>query len=310
MDPLDLIKTGRIKRYFRATKKLNVPRLVFHITQRAAGKEPLFVEDSDYLFMLWLMKEISESHSLRMYAFCLMPNHTHFLMSTTEQNLYDAMRDLFSRYAMRFNKKYERKGHLFGGPYRQAICLDDSYLLAASLYIHLNPVRAGLTADPLGYRWSSSRLYCGDRDRQSFVDPNFVLGILPDDVGRKKKYKLLMEKGMELVSGHVLEKQDAIENLRSKLAAAFPSVFALVAKARRIAAQARIDVLSTEEIEGLMIEAKSGVRAASPESRKAKKFLIEQLIARGYKRTEIAEQLGMSRKTVYNLLSNHSDKTV
>jgi putative transposase len=301
MDPIELIKTGRIKRYFRATKKLNVPRLVFHITQRAAGKEPLFVEDSDYLFMLWLMKEMSASHSLRMYAFCLMPNHTHFLMSTTEQNLYDAMRDLFSRYAMRFNKKYERKGHLFGGPYRQATCLDDSYLLAASLYIHLNPVRAGLAADPLSYRWSSCRLYCTERDRQSFVDPNFVLGILPEDGGRKKRYKLLMEKGMELISGHVLEKHDAIENLRSQLAADFPSVFALVAKARRVAAQARIQVLSMEEIEELTTEAKSGVRAASPESRKAKKFLIEQLIARGYKRREIAEQLGISRKTVYNL---------
>jgi putative transposase len=302
MDPIDLIKTGRIKRYFRATKKLNVPRLVFHITQRAAGKEPLFVEDSDYLFMLWLMKEISASHSLKIYAFCLMPNHTHFLMSTTEQNLYDAMRDLFSRYAMKFNKKYERRGHLFGGPYRQAICLDDSYLLAASLYIHLNPVRAGLAADPLSYRWSSCRLYCSQRDRESFVDPNFVLGILPDDAGRKKRYKVLMEKGMELISGHVLEKQDAIENLRSRIASAFPSVFALVAKARQIAAQTEIDILSTEEIQKLMIETKSDVRAPSPESRKAKKFLIEQLIARGYKRTEIAEQLGMSRKTVYNLL--------
>jgi len=39
------------------------------------------------------------------------------------------MRDLFSRYAMMFNRKYERKGHLFAGPYRQAVCLDDGYLL-------------------------------------------------------------------------------------------------------------------------------------------------------------------------------------
>jgi putative transposase len=302
MDPIDLIKTGRIKRYFRATKKLNVPELVFHITQRGAGKEPLFVEESDYLFMLWLMKEICASHTLRIYAFCLMPNHTHFLMSTTEQNLYDAMRDLFSRYAMRFNKKYERKGHLFGGPYRQATCLEDSYLLAASLYIHLNPVRAGLAEDPLRYRWSSCRLYCTDRDRQSFVDPGFVLGLLPEESGRKRRYKVLLEKGKDLISGHVLEKQDSIEKLRSKLAAAFPSVFALVARAKRVAAQTGMDVLSTEEIERLMSQVRSGAQPTSPESREAKKFLIEQLIARGYKRMEIAEQLGLSRKTVYNLL--------
>ena len=115
MDAIDLINEGKIKRYFRATRKLNTPDLVYHITQRAAGKEPLFIEESDYLFMLGMLKEISQNHALRIYAFCLLPNHLHLLFSTLKGNLYDAMRDLFSRYAMRFNRKYERKGHLFGG---------------------------------------------------------------------------------------------------------------------------------------------------------------------------------------------------
>ena len=52
MDPLELIRDGKIKRYFRATRKLNAPNMVSHITQRAAGKEPLFLEDEDYLAML------------------------------------------------------------------------------------------------------------------------------------------------------------------------------------------------------------------------------------------------------------------
>ena len=155
MDIEDLIRSGKIKRFFRATRKLNVPQLVLHVTQRAAGKEPLFLEDADYLYLVWLLKEISTSHHLMIYAFCLMPNHLHLLFSTEGPNLYDAMRDLFARYATRFNRKYGRRGHLFGGPYRQAICLDDSYLIAASLYIHLNPVRANLADDPQRYRWSS-----------------------------------------------------------------------------------------------------------------------------------------------------------
>ena len=82
------------------------------VTQRAAGKEPLFLENSDYLFMLGLLKEIADKYSLRIYAFCLMPNHAHLLFSPQEDNLYDAMRDLFSIYAKKFNWKYERKGHL------------------------------------------------------------------------------------------------------------------------------------------------------------------------------------------------------
>jgi putative transposase len=113
MSVFPLIEQGRIKRYFRATRKLNVPDLVYHITQRAAGKEPLFLEDHDYLFMLGLLKEICHTHSIRMYCFCLMPNHVHLLLSPTEMNLYDVMRDLFSRYASKFNRKYQRKGRLF-----------------------------------------------------------------------------------------------------------------------------------------------------------------------------------------------------
>ena len=94
MNVLDLIRKGKIKRYFRATRKLNIPNVVSHITQRAAGKEPLFMENSDYLFMIGCLKRIADNYSLRVYAFCLMPNHVHLLLSPTESNLYDAMRDL------------------------------------------------------------------------------------------------------------------------------------------------------------------------------------------------------------------------
>jgi len=66
----------------------------------------MFVEDDDYLYMMGLLKEIADGHSLNIFAVCLMPNHMHFLMSPEQENLYDAMRDLFSRYAMRFNFKY------------------------------------------------------------------------------------------------------------------------------------------------------------------------------------------------------------
>ena len=80
MDPADLIQEGKIKRFFRATRKLTAPGLVSHLTQRAAGKEPLFVEESDYLFMLANLKEIAKKRSLSVFAFCLMPNHLHLLL--------------------------------------------------------------------------------------------------------------------------------------------------------------------------------------------------------------------------------------
>jgi len=305
MDPLDLIEQGKISRYFRATRKLNTPNLVSHITQRAAGKDSLFLEDSDYLFMLGLLKEVAYNYSLTIYAFCLMANHIHLLFSPRKENLYDAMRDLFSRYAMRFNKKYERKGHLFGGPYRQALCFDDSYLLAASLYIHLNPVRAGLVDKPLGYRWSSCRLYCDQDAPKSFVDPSLILSLLPEpDVDRKRQYHLLLDKGSGSEKDHVLEQEDAIERFRKKLASLSPSIFSRSEQISKVATLAGLDILSLQELEKQIEGVQTSKYSRNPETRKAKRYLIEQLIARGYQRQEIAEQLKVSPKTVYNILKS------
>jgi putative transposase len=300
MDLEDLIRSGKIKRFFRATRKLNVPQLVLHITQRAAGKEPLFLEDADYLYLVWLLKEISTSHHLKIYAFCLMPNHLHLLFSTEEPNLYDAMRDLFARYATRFNRKYGRRGHLFGGPYRQAICLDDSYLIAASLYLHLNPVRANLADDPQRYRWSSCRLYCDPKAKESFVDPHFVLGLFPQDP--KVKYRQLLEQARIIDMGPLLEEPETVEKLRFKLAAAWPTFLSWLGTKSKTASRVGIDLCSLEELEEIKKKVRQGAFPGKPETRKAKKFLIEQLLARGFSQTEIARQFDWSRKTVYNLL--------
>jgi putative transposase len=305
MDPIDLIAQGKIQRYFRSSRKLNVPNFVCHITQRAVAKELLFIEDSDYLYMIWLFKEIATKYSLRIFTFCLMPNHIHLLLSPKDANLYDAMRDLFSRYAVRFNKKYERKGHLFSGPYRQSICMDDSYLLAASVYIHSNPVRANLVADPLDYSWSSCHLYCNDDAPESFLDTSFVLKLLAkNDFESKKNYRLLLKQGCDLGAGNLMEEEDAIERFCSSLCSVFAGIFKRAEKKKLVAAALGTELLGLGELERRVEDIRKRGMERTPETRKAKKFLIEQLIARGFNRKEIAERLGVSRKTVYNILKS------
>ena len=310
MDPLDLIANGKIKRFFRSTRKLTHPKLISHITQRAAGRGPLFLEQSDYLFMLFLLKEVSRDRSLRIYAFCLMSNHIHLLISPTEENLSDAMRDLFARYATKFNKKYERKGHLFSGPYRQAVCLDDTYLLAASLYIHMNPVRAGLSESAMKYRWSSCRLYCDSEAPKSFVDPGLILSLLADqDKESKKIYLEMLNRSTDLETNHVLEHENAIARFSANLTALFPTVFKGAAKRRIVSGHTGIELQSLEDLEAQIEAIRNTNPKSNPVRREAKKFLIEQLISRGYQRTEIAKRLGISRKTVYNILKSSDSRS-
>jgi putative transposase len=303
MDLDELIQEGKIKRIFRAKRKLTVPNVVSHITQRAAGKEPLFLEDGDYLYMLANMKDITKKRSLDIYGFCLMPNHVHILASPREDELHEAMRDLFSRYAMRFNRKYERKGHLFAGPYRQAVCLDDSYLLAVSLYIHMNPTRAGLVSDPREYRWSSVKLFHDHSAPDSFVKTAFVLRLLGrENRERKKIYSDLLDRSVSLALSDVLEKPDAVTQFRKTLAGIFPAVFTSVGKKKQIAKRTGLELLDEQELEKTIDAMKGQNKRVSPETKKARRFLVQQLIARGYQREDVAAMFGLSVKTVYNIL--------
>lgn len=293
MDPFQLIEEGRISRYFRSRKKLGKASLISHITQRAAGKEVLFVEDDDYLAMLSLIKELSKKYEVSIYAFCLMPNHIHLLLQPRQDNLSVFMRDLCGRYAKKFNKRYERKGHLFGGPFRQSVVADEAYLLAVSLYIHLNPVHAGLVRDPAKYRYSSLMLYTRDEAPRSFVKPDLVLSLLSGKAKERKiRYKELVGRGRTLEAGNVLEDEHVIVRFMASLKDHFP----FFTRKRRTTAT---DMPPEEGV----IDFENLLGSRKPESKKARKYLVEQLRARGYTRTQIAEQLNISRKTVFNILT-------
>ena len=303
-DVFQLIQDGRIRRYFRSRQKLIHAGLISHITQRAAGKDVLFIDKHDYLAMLGFMKELSKKYETSIYAFCLMPNHIHLLVRPGQENLHFFFRDLCGRYAKRFNRRYERRGHLFGGSFRQSVILDEGYLLAASLYIHLNPVRAGLVSDPREYRYSSCRLYAMNEAPESFVDSRFVLSFVAEGEGEQvARYSKLLDHGKGLDAGNVLEDEGAIERFGALLKSAFASI---LPRSRKKDSESSF-VFSSDFFEKKIEDFENLRGLRRPESMAAKKYLVEQLLARGYTRTQIAENLGISRKTVYNLLINDGE---
>ena len=300
---MDLIEQSGVKRFFRAKMKLNSPGMLSHITQRAAGADKLFHEKDDYLEFLGRMKKVSGTYLLEILSFVCMPNHVHLLVHQTEDNLPDAMRELFSRFARRQNVKYERKGHLFGGPYRQAVCFDDAYALTVSLYIHLNPVRAGLTEDPRNYRWSSCGLYCRDGGQRSFLYPERVLRCISDDYGKAvENYKKLLYEGVHLKAEEVLEDQEAIHRFQWQLWK-LPVFRSLVQFLRRNDSKEEQGIIPEHDFAELMHELVEKRPIELPKNKKARRYLIEQLLSRGYTRKEIAMRLSISRKTVYNIIT-------
>ena len=303
MDPIDELESGRVKRFFSARKKINAPGVISHITQRASGAGKLFHEEDDYLEMLARLKQVSHSYEIELVAFVLMSNHIHLLLLQKEANLHEAMRDLFSKYARRHNKKYERKGHLFGGRYRQAVCTDEAYFIAVSLYIHLNPVRAGLVLQPREYRWSSCRLFTESEVGESFVSPRKVLELLSDDSSEAKHiYGEMLEEGRKIKMGEVLEDRRAIHDLQTDLS----GVFHLFRKLTGLRKDDLTRHWGDSELDERIASFAQGRAHPLPSEHTAKRYVVKQLLSRGFTRTEIAQKLGISRKTVYNLLSQPS----
>ncbi|MBU1044155.1 MAG: transposase [Candidatus Omnitrophica bacterium] len=202
-----------------ARERIIYPNAVYHITHRAPGREMLFLEDSDYLYMLSLLKSIPQKFSWKIFSFCLMPNHLHLLVRIKDVNLSLGAKYLFEKYAKYLNAKYSRKGPVFCKPFRASLCLNDKYLLAISLYIHLNPFKAGLIMELSKYRWSSLNLFIGRISTQSFVDCDFILNMLNDNTEKSKEiYINLINDAINVRLNAISQDRNALNNFRLEFA--------------------------------------------------------------------------------------------
>lgn len=293
----DLLDKDKIKRIFRARNKISFPGAICHITQRAAGKEPLFLEEGDYLYILYLLKRSAKEFRFDIFAYALMPNHIHLLIRLSKDNISKGMRHIFRKYAIYFNSKYERKGHVFGGAFRQALCFNDSYLIIASLYIHLNPLKANLVDDPAKYRWSSCKLYVEPFEKKTFINYGFILKFLDENIRKARMdYRKALHESIEFKFRGNWENPKAEEFLEAKVA---QSLTKLIKKKHKLQEGFLDDKLLEEKIEELRLKG----RLRSPDSLRARRFLIEQLRARGYSIEMIAERFNTSRQTIYNTLT-------
>jgi len=124
--------------------RLDTPGAVHHVIARGIEQRKIFREKEDYAdFVLRLGRIITESGA-HLFAWVLMSNHFHLLIQTGPVPLSTIMRRLLTGYAVHFNRRHTRFGHLFQNRYKSILCEADPYLLELTRYIHLNPIRAGL----------------------------------------------------------------------------------------------------------------------------------------------------------------------
>jgi REP element-mobilizing transposase RayT len=141
--------------------RLDAAGTVMHIIARGNERRPLFRDDADREKYLDLLAEACGKHDARVLAYCLMPNHVHLAMQTGAVPVSRVVHDVHSRYALYFNRRHDRSGHLFQGRFQGLLVDRDAYLLEVVRYIHRNPVKARLAARPEDFAWSSHGAYLG-----------------------------------------------------------------------------------------------------------------------------------------------------
>jgi putative transposase len=135
-----------------------------HITQRGNRRQATFFCGDDYSAYLQLMAQWCQQHDVEIWAYCLMPNHTHLVaVPKSEEGLRRAIGEAHRRYTRRVNFREGWRGHLWQGRFASFV-LDELHLIAAVRYIELNPVRAGLVTAPSDCPWSSARAHLRGRD--------------------------------------------------------------------------------------------------------------------------------------------------
>lgn len=153
------------------------PGLLYHVIARGNHRLPTFLSDLDYTIYLARLAVYRRRYGVLLYAYCLMPNHVHLLVQTSDPPLAKFMQGLQQSYTQRFNRIHDKVGHLFQGRYKAIVCERDEYLLTLVRYIHLNPVRAGLVDDPESYPYSGHQAYLTG-DGMGLVEPGPVLSLI------------------------------------------------------------------------------------------------------------------------------------
>ena len=143
--------------------RIEYPGAFYHVMNRGQSRRNIFIEDKGRQSFLDLLAEIVRLWKVKIYAYCLMDNHYHVLLSTPAGGLSRAMRHLDGIYTQRFNRAHHRDGPLFRGRYKAILIDAEEYFLSVVRYIHQNPLGVRGVVDMDRYRWKrdeGSNLWC------------------------------------------------------------------------------------------------------------------------------------------------------
>jgi REP element-mobilizing transposase RayT len=127
--------------------RLDAPGTLHHVIIRGIEKRRIVDDDRDRNNFISRLGQIAVATRTSIYAWALMTNHAHILLSSGPQGLSSFMRRFMTGYAVNYNLRHRRYGHLFQNRYKSIVCDADGYFTELVRYIHLNPLRVDLVTN-------------------------------------------------------------------------------------------------------------------------------------------------------------------
>lgn len=154
----------------------------YHIMVRGINKQDIFFDDFDKEKFIKEIELTKEKYKYKIYAYVIMNNHVHLVIYDTKDCISKIMHMICSKYAMYFNKKYERVGHVFQNRFK-SLCIDtEEYLLNLVRYVHKNPEMEQIGTKE-EYKWSSYKDYLYVKNNNyKITDTEFVLCIMDNNI--------------------------------------------------------------------------------------------------------------------------------
>lgn len=180
--------------------RLDAPGILHHVMGRGIEKRSIFYNDGDRSDFIDRLQIVVEDGAMDIYAWALMPNHFHILCKTRNQPLATSMRRILTGYAVNFNRRHRRSGHLFQNRYKSIICQEDRYFKELVRYIHLNLLR-GKKVKNLSEldrcAWSGHSALMGELVRE-WQDTDYVLSLFGQNRYRRSNYRQYVKEGIAL----------------------------------------------------------------------------------------------------------------
>jgi REP element-mobilizing transposase RayT len=193
--------------------RIDAPGALHHIICRGIERRRIFEDDADRDNFLERLENIIKETSTPCYAWALIPNHFHLLLRTGKAPVSTVMRRLLTGYAVSFNRRHRRYGHLFQNRFKSILCQEELYLKELVGYIHLNPLRAKMVTvlkDLKKYPYGGHSVLLG-KQKRDFQDADYVLKLFGDKVAEaRRNYREFVSKRVllgnrpELVGGGLI----------------------------------------------------------------------------------------------------------